>query len=163
MFIELKNKRLIFGKYRVKCALGKRGISIKKREGDNITPRGTYKILNILYRKDRVSNIKTSLKKIEIKRNMGWCDDPRSKKYNKLIRFPFFFKAERLHKRKNIYDIIIILNYNLKPIIKNKGSAIFIHIATQKYQKTKGCIAISKSNIIKLIDFIDKKSLIKIF
>ena len=69
---------------------------MKKKEGDNITPKGTYKILNILYRKDRIPNIKTSLKKIAIKRNMGWCDDPKSKKYNMLISFPFSFKAEKI-------------------------------------------------------------------
>ena len=163
MNIILKQKLLYLNEYKIKCAIGKTGITSRKIEGDEKTPRGSFALKSIFYRKDRISNIKSSLKKTIIKKNMGWCDDPKSKKYNKLIRFPFFFKAERLHKRKNIYDIIIILNYNLKPIIKNKGSAIFIHIATQKYQKTKGCIAISKNNIIKLIDFIDKKSLIKIF
>ncbi|MDB9784535.1 L,D-transpeptidase family protein [Pelagibacteraceae bacterium] len=162
MHIELRNKKLIFGKYRVKCALGKRGISVKKKEGDNITPKGTYKILNILYRKDRIPNIKTSLKKIAIKRNMGWCDDPKSKKYNMLISFPFSFKAEKLYKRRNIYDIVLVLDYNLKPVVKNKGSAIFIHIASKNYDKTAGCIAISKYNIKKLIKLIDKKSLLKI-
>ena len=115
---------------------------MKKKEGDNITPKGTYKILNILYRKDRIPNIKTSLKKIAIKRNMGWCDDPKSKKYNMLISFPFSFKAEKLYKRRNIYDIVLVLDYNLKPVVKNKGSAIFTHIASKNYDKTAGCIAI---------------------
>ena len=63
---------------------------------------------------------------------MGWCDDPDSKHYNKLIKFPFKFSAEKLFLKKNIYDIILIINFNLKPVIKNKGSAIFLHISKKK-------------------------------
>ena len=74
---------------------------------------------------------------------MGWCDDPMSKKYNKLIRFPFSGSAEKLFLKKNIYDIILIINFNLKPVIKNKGSAIFLHISKKNYEPTNGCIAVS--------------------
>ena len=84
MHIFINNKKLSFSKYRVKCSIGKRGIGIKKREGDKITPRGKFKIDYILYRNDRVSNIDSSIKKRIIKKNMGWCDDPNSKDYNKL-------------------------------------------------------------------------------
>ena len=72
---------------------------------------------------------------------MGWCDDPKSKKYNKLIKLPFHISYEKLYKKENIYDIILVLNYNMNPIIKNKGSAIFIHVAKKNYKKTEGCIA----------------------
>ena len=59
---------------------------------------------------------------------MGWCDDIRSTKYNKLIKYPFKYSSEKLYRRDNIYDIIVVLNYNINPTIKNRGSAIFIHI-----------------------------------
>ena len=85
MNIIIKNKYLIFNDYRVKCAIGKRGIKIKKKEGDLITPKGTYSLSKLLYRKDRNIRLITNLKKYVIKRNMGWCDDPKTKKYNKLI------------------------------------------------------------------------------
>ena len=75
---------------------------------------------------------------------MGWCDDPKSKYYNQLIKFPFKYSAEKLWLKENSYDIILVIDYNLKPIIKYKGSAIFLHIQKKKYQATKGCIAISK-------------------
>ena len=68
---------------------------------------------------------------------MGWCDDPNSKQYNKLIRLPSAYKYEKLYKKENIYDIILVLNYNMNPIIKNKGSAIFIHVARKNYKKQK--------------------------
>jgi L,D-peptidoglycan transpeptidase YkuD (ErfK/YbiS/YcfS/YnhG family) len=93
---------------------------------------------------------------------MGWCDDISSKFYNKLIRFPFIGRAEKLYLRRNIYDIILTLNFNTNPTRKNKGSAIFIHIASKKYNSTKGCVAISKINMRKLLKYINRNSRILI-
>ena len=84
MHILIKNKKLFFNNYKVKCSIGKRGIGIKKKEGDQITPKGKFKVKYILYRKDRIPNLKTKLAKLIIRKDMGWCDDPRSKFYNKL-------------------------------------------------------------------------------
>ena len=94
MHIIIKNKYLFIDKYKVKCAIGKRGIGIKKKEGDFITPVGKYKIKFIFYRKDRVKKLQTILKKLPIDDKMGWCDDPKSKKYNKPIKYPFNFSSE---------------------------------------------------------------------
>ena len=162
MHILINNKNLVFKNYKAKCAIGKRGIGYKRKEGDLITPKGKYKIKFILYRKDRVKNIKSRIKKIEIKKNMGWCDDPRSKDYNKIIKLPTPYSYEKLHKRDNIYDIILVLNYNMKPIIKNKGSAIFIHVAKRNYKKTEGCVAIRKTSFLKILKKINKNTLVKI-
>ena len=93
---------------------------------------------------------------------MGWCDDPKSKNYNRLINLPSQNRYEKLYREDNIYDLVLVLNYNLKPIIKNKGSAIFIHIARKNYQKTAGCIALEKNNLIKLVLKMQKHTKIKI-
>ena len=93
---------------------------------------------------------------------MGWCDDPRSLKYNKLVKLPFNFSAEKLYIKKNVYDYIIIINYNMSPVRKNKGSAIFLHIATKSYKSTDGCLAISKNDMIKVLKLLNKKSKITI-
>ena len=162
MDIKLKNKFLYFENYKLRCAIGKRGISSKKREGDKKTPRGRFKLKYVLYRKDRISNLNTKLTKIVIKKKMGWCDDPESKSYNRLIKFPFKYGAEKLWIKENIYDIIIVIDYNLNPIIKKKGSAIFLHISKKKYTSTKGCIAISKRNIRLLVEKINKNTKLKI-
>ena len=162
MHILIKNKKLSIDSYKVKCAIGKRGIKLKKREGDLITPKGRFKIKYILYRKDRISNFKSKIKKIIIHKNLGWCDDPKSKEYNKLIKFPFSYSAEKLYKRDNIYDIVIVLNYNMNPIKINKGSAIFIHVAKKNYKNTEGCIAVKKKDLIKIIKLINSKTIIKI-
>ena len=150
MNIKLKNKFLYFNKYKIKCSIGKRGITSKKIEGDNKTPRGTFKLGSIFYRKDRIIKIKTLFKKIVIKKDMGWCDDSNSKHYNKKIKFPYNYSAEKLWLKENIYDVIIVVNYNFDPIIKNKGSAIFLHIAKKSYNPTKGCIAIAREDMILL-------------
>ena len=89
---------------------------------------------------------------------MGWCDDPTSKYYNKLIRFPFMKSAEKLYRSDNIYDIILVLNYNMNPIKLNRGSAIFVHIAKKIFSPTKGCVAISKRELKKLVGKVDKQT-----
>ena len=158
MNIILKNKNLYFNEHKIKCSVGKKGITSKKIEGDQKTPRGTFRFNSIFYRKDRIPKINSALKKYIIKKDMGWCDDIESASYNKRIRFPFNFSAEKLWLKKNIYDVIIVINYNQKPIVKNKGSAIFLHIAKKSYKPTKGCIAVNKRNLILLISKINKQT-----
>ena len=89
---------------------------------------------------------------------MGWCDDPSANEYNKLIYFPFKYKSEKLFKRSNIYDIILVLNYNMGPIKKNKGSAIFIHLSKNNYKKTEGCVAIKKNHLLEIAKRINTKT-----
>ena len=162
MHILINKKYLTLDNYKAKCALGKRGIGYKRKEGDLITPKGTYKVKYILYRKDRVRKIQTKIKKIAIRKDMGWCNDPKSKNYNKLIKLPYAYNFEKLFRKENNYDIILILNYNMNPVIKNKGSASFIHIAKKNYKKTEGCIALKKAHLLKIIKRINKNTTIKI-
>ena len=158
MNIKLKNKFLYFDNYKIKCAVGKRGITSKKKEGDEKTPRGTFLLKSLFYRKDRITKIKSLLVKKKINKAMGWCDDTNSKHYNTMIRYPFNFSAERLWLKENIYDVIVVINYNLKPAIKNKGSAIFLHIAKKNYAPTKGCIAVSLKNMMLILSKVSSKS-----
>ena len=162
MIIVRNNGYLEYKNFKFRCALGKAGVKTKIKEGDNITPKGTYKILNIYYRKDRIKKIKSSINKIKINKNMGWCDDTQSKYYNKQIKLPSELSHEILYRKDNIYDIVCVINYNINPTVKNKGSAIFLHIAKKKYQKTQGCIALKKIHLIKLLSIIKKNTKIKI-
>ena len=162
MNIKLKNKFLYFNKYKIKCAIGKRGITSRKVEGDKKTPKGTFIFKSIFYRKDRILKIKSPLKKYIIKKNMGWCDDPSSTNYNRLVKLPFILSAEKLWLKENIYDVIVVIDYNLKPVVKNKGSAIFLHIAKKNYTATEGCVAVTKKNMIFLLEKINNKTKIVI-
>jgi L,D-peptidoglycan transpeptidase YkuD (ErfK/YbiS/YcfS/YnhG family) len=162
MIIVKKSGYLKYKNFKFRCALGKAGIKEKKFEGDNITPRGTYRIIKVFYRSDRIKNLTTRITKIKIKKNMGWCDDFKSKDYNKLIKIPFKYSYEKLFRADHIYDVVILINYNYKPIIRNKGSAIFVHIAKKNYQKTAGCIALKKKHLLKILSNIKKNEKIKI-
>ena len=162
MIIINKSGYLKYKNFKFKCALGKRGIGKKKREGDKITPIGTYKIFKIYYRKDRLKKINSKIKLHKINKNFAWCDDPISEKYNQLIKLPTEYGYEKLYRRDNIYDLILVLNYNMKPVVKNKGSAIFIHVSKNSYKKTKGCIALKKKHLLELIPLIKKNTKIKI-
>ena len=161
MHILINKNYLTYNKLKVKCAIGKKGIGIKKKEGDLVTPIGQFKIKYILYRKERVK-ISTKLKKIIIKKDMGWCDDPKSPDYNKLVKLPFAYNHEKLFKTDNIYDIILVLDYNMSPVKKKRGSAIFIHVAKKNFKKTEGCVAIRKPNLIKLVKEINSNTKVKI-
>ena len=154
-FIRYKNLKF-------KCTLGRAGVGEKKIEGDNITPIGVYRILNVYYRKDRIKNLNTKFKINQITKNMGWCDDPKSKKYNQLIKIPSNYSHEKLYKRDNIYDLIAVLDYNKNPTIKNKGSAIFMHLTKNYKKKTAGCIGLKKKNLLKLLSLIKINTKIKI-
>ena len=137
MNIYIKKKILIYKGYKLKCSLGKFGTTSSKKEGDLATPKGIFDIGALYYRKDRIQLPKCKLRKKIIKKNMGWCDDVKSKLYNKEIRFPFKYEAEKLYIKNNIYDLIINIKYNQKPIIKGKGSAIFLHIAKKNINQHK--------------------------
>ena len=163
MIIKLKNKETLeIDLFRFKCSIGKNGFTKKKIEGDKITPKGIFSIGNLYYRKDRISKFETKLKIIPIKKKMGWCDDINSSYYNKPIKIKKDIKHEKLFRKDYKYDLLIPIGYNTKPIIKNKGSAIFIHL-TKNYKKTAGCVALSKKDFLILLKLINSKTKIRIF
>ena len=162
MIIIKKPGYLEYKNHRFRCSIGKGGIKKKIKEGDNITPKGIFSVIKLYYRADRIKKLNTPIKKIKIKKNIGWCDDPKSFFYNKEIKLPSKFSHEKLYREDQIYDLILVLNYNTNPIIKNKGSAIFIHVAKKNYYPTKGCLGLKKKDLINFESIIKKKNKIKI-
>ena len=163
MTIIVKNKdTLLFEDFKFQCSIGRMGLTKNKYEGDKKTPRGTYNIGNLYFRKDRNSKPITKLKCISIKKNMGWCNDQKNEKqYNKLIKIKKGIKHEILYRRDYKYDFLIPIKYNTKNTKLGKGSAIFIHL-TKNYKKTLGCIALKKKDLLILLKLINKKTKIKI-
>ena len=163
MLIKVKNKdTLIFDDFIFRCSIGKRGISNKKKEGDLCTPKGLFKLDTVFYRSDRIKNIRTKLKLRKIDKSMGWCNDPLSKKYNSLIKISKKLRHEKLYRKDNKYDVILVIGYNIKNPIPFKGSAIFLHL-TKNYKGTAGCIALDKKDLLILLKLINKKTKIKIY
>ena len=162
MLIKLKNKdTLIFDEFIFQCAIGKNGTKANKIEGDKSTPKGTFLLKEVYYRADRIKNLKTKLNLKKINPKMGWCDDPLSKKYNSLIKTKNNAHHEKMFRKDHKYDVVIVLDYNLKKPIPYKGSAIFIHL-TKDYKSTNGCISLSKKDLLILLRLISKKTKIKI-
>ena len=162
MNIKIKKNILTYKGYKLKCSIGKSGITSHKKEGDLATPKGTFELDKLYYTKDRVKLPKCKINKKVIKKNMGWCDDYRSKKYNKEITIPYKYKAEKLYRKNNIYDIFINIKNNYSTVVKGKGSAIFLHLSKKKYQATNGCIGIKKKDFLKILPLINKKTKILI-
>ena len=163
MTIILKDKAtLVFDDFIFRCAIGLRGITKKKVEGDKKTPIGTFSLGNLYYRKDRNIKPLTKLKCIPIKNNMGWCDDIYyPKKYNKLIKTSVRIKHEKLKRKDHKYDLLIPLKYNFEKPIIGLGSCIFIHL-TKDYKPTDGCIGLKEKDFLIMLKIINKNTKIKI-
>ena len=164
MTILVKNKHtLLIDEFKFKCCIGKNGSTKNKREGDKKTPKGTFKIENLYFRKDRIEKPLTLLRCIPIKKSMGWCNDIRfPKKYNKLFKIEKKVKHERLKRKDYKYDLLIPIKYNFKKPITGLGSCIFIHL-TQDFNPTAGCIALKEKDFLILLKLLKKNSKIKIF
>ena len=162
MIIYLKNKdTLIIDEFKLKCCIGRKGIAKNKFEGDFHTPSGKFKIGTLYWRQDRVQLPKTKLFCKKIKKNMGWCNDVNNKFYNKEIKIKKNIKYEKLYRKDHKYDYFILIKYNYEKTIKNKGSAIFVHL-TKNYKPTAGCIALSKKNFLILVKLINNNTKILI-
>ena len=162
MKITLKNKyTLKIDDFKFKCCIGKNGLKKNKIEGDKYTPKGTFKLGTLYYRKDRVKKPITNLKTKNIKRNVGWCDDSKNKLYNQEIKVNKKIKHEKLFRKDYKYNYLLIIEYNTKKIKPNKGSAIFIHL-TKNFKATAGCIALLQKDFLIMVKLINKKSTIKI-
>ncbi len=163
MTILLKNKHsLIIDDFIFKCCVGKKGLTPTKKEGDNKTPKGTFEIENLYFRKDKLKKPKTGLRCVEIKKYMGWSNDVNyPKKYNKLINTEEKVRHEKLKRNDYKYDLLIPIKYNYKKPISGKGSCIFIHL-TKNYRPTAGCIALKKKDYLIMLKLINRKSKIKI-
>ena len=164
MTIFVKNKyTLQIDEFKFRCSIGKKGSTKNKKEGDKKTPKGSFKIGNLYYRKDRIEKPTTLLKCIEIKKNMGWCDDVRfPKQYNKLIRVENKIQHEKLKRNDHKYDLLIPIKYNFEKTVTGLGSCIFIHL-TKDYKPTAGCIALKEKDFLIMLKLIRKNSIIKIF
>ena len=163
MTIILKNKySLKIGNFKFKCCIGKNGLSRKKIEGDNKTPKGSFELEKLYYRGDRLDKPLTKLKCVKINKSMGWCNSIKDKaNYNKLVNTKKNPKCEKLYREDFKYDLIIPIKYNWEGKTLGKGSCIFLHL-TKNYKPTAGCIALSKKDFLIMLKLIDTKTKIQI-
>ena len=135
----------------MRCALGRSGISLKKGEGDGVTPTGAFPLRQVMYRPDRVKAPETGLAVRALDPSDGWCDAPGDTRYNQLVRLPCDAGHERLWRDDGLYDLLAVIGYNDDPIEAGLGSAIFLHVAKPDYQPTEGCVALALPDLLALL------------
>jgi L,D-peptidoglycan transpeptidase YkuD (ErfK/YbiS/YcfS/YnhG family) len=147
-----KRKGLLhIGPLTLPCALGRTGIGSLKREGDGHTPLAPMRLLYGFWRSDRLARPRTRLPMIAANRTMAWCDDPRSPAYNRLSRLPLSASHEEMCRSDELYDICIVMDWNISSRRRGAGSAIFLHVARAGYKPTEGCIAVSRRDMRRLL------------
>lgn len=146
------------GRARFRCAVGRGGIRLDKREGDGGTPAGIWPLREVLYRADRITKPKTALPVRALTRDDGWCDAPGDANYNRPVRLPYPASAEQLWRGDHIYDLIVVVGYNDAPVVPGRGSAIFLHFARSNYSPTAGCVAFAPAHLLKILALTDTRS-----
>lgn len=138
----------------MRCAIGRSGISALKREGDGATPLAVMGICWGYVRKRDGQTFRSRLPLALISRVDGWCDAPADRNYNRPVRLPYAASAEMMFRDDELYDVCIVLDWNLSSRRRQRGSAIFLHIAKPGYPATEGCVAISKHDMRRLIPYL---------
>jgi L,D-peptidoglycan transpeptidase YkuD (ErfK/YbiS/YcfS/YnhG family) len=148
----------MFGTFRVPCALGRSGVKAMKREGDGATPRGRFPLRAVYYRPHLGTMPGTILQRLALRPNAGWCDSPADRNYNRAVSLPYRQSAERLWREDGIYDVVVVLGYNDVPRVKNRGSAIFMHLARSGFPPTEGCVALRPADLRRLLRVVPRRA-----
>ncbi len=146
------------GARRFRCAIGRGGIRLDKREGDGATPAGVWMLREVLYRADRIARPVTGLPVRALRADDGWCDAPGDPQYNRNVRLPYGASAEALWRHDRLYDLIVVVGYNDAPVVAGAGSAIFLHVARRGYKPTAGCVAFSRASLLAILSTADSRS-----
>jgi L,D-peptidoglycan transpeptidase YkuD (ErfK/YbiS/YcfS/YnhG family) len=150
------------GEKRWRCVVGAGGVREDKVEGDAATPAGEFPLRRIYFRNDRLVLPKVRLPARAITEHDGWCDDPRSPAYNRLVRIPNDWSHEKMWREDGLYDLVVVVGYNDDPPEGEWGSAIFLHIARDDYAPTQGCVAFKREDLLELVTLIGPETRINI-
>ncbi len=145
-----------------RCALGKNGISALKREGDGATPLGRLRVLCGFVRTERPFHRASTLELTPIRHDLGWCDAPRDCNYNRPVRLPYGASHEAMFRTDHLYDVCIVLDWNIRPRRRNGGSAIFLHLARPGFQPSEGCVAVERRVMLRLLPHLSRRTVINV-
>jgi len=150
------------GERRWRCVIGAGGVREDKVEGDGATPVGTFPLRRLYFRNDRLVLPKVQLPARPISEHDGWCDDPRSSAYNRLVRIPNEWSHETMWREDGLYDLVVVVGYNDDPPEGEWGSAIFLHIARDDMSPTRGCIAFARDDLLELAPLLAAQTRLRI-
>ena len=160
--LDYRERHLHWSRGSAAAAVGRAGVKADKREGDGGTPTGTFPLLSVLYRKDRVTPPTSRLPVRPLAPNDGWVDEPTDPRYNRLVELPYPASAEEMWREDHLYDVLVVIGYNMEPVIPGAGSAIFLHVATPDFAPTAGCVAVIKDVLLGLLPLLGPGSTITI-
>jgi L,D-peptidoglycan transpeptidase YkuD (ErfK/YbiS/YcfS/YnhG family) len=160
--LDHRRGRLQAGNIVIPCALGRSGTRHAKREGDGASPIGRFALLQAFYRADHGLRPRTGLSLRRIRPHDGWSDDTASRRYNQLVPLPCATGHETMWRADHLYDIVIDIAWNRGPVVRGRGSAIFLHLARPGFMPTEGCVAVDKSKIRRLLELIGPETEIEI-
>ena len=160
--LEFRGGLLCWSRGSAAAAIGRGGVKANKREGDGGTPAGTYPLVSVLYRQDRITPPASYLPVSPLARNHGWVDDPTDANYNRLVSLPYPARTEQMWRQDGHYDALVVIGYNMAPAIPGLGSAIFLHIARPDFSSTLGCVAVAREVLLGLLPLLGPGSTITI-
>jgi len=160
--LEYRSGRLRWSGGSARAAVGREGVSANKREGDGATPAGSYPLVFGLFREDRIRPPASHLPMRPLAPHDAWVDDPADTQYNRLVTLPYPARSERMWRHDEIYDLVVVIGYNMEPVVPGAGSAIFLHIVRSNFAKTEGCIAVDREVLVSLIPLLGPGSTITI-
>jgi L,D-peptidoglycan transpeptidase YkuD (ErfK/YbiS/YcfS/YnhG family) len=158
-----KSRALVqFGAIVVPAAIGRSGRTVLKREGDGATPIASMKLLSGFRRGQRPMRLKTPLPLRHIHNNMLWCDQPGDPNYNRLVKAPFRPGHEEMNRSDGLYDVCLVMDWNVTQRARHRGSAIFFHLIKPGYEPTAGCVAVHPRDMRRLLPFMRKGTVIRV-
>jgi L,D-peptidoglycan transpeptidase YkuD (ErfK/YbiS/YcfS/YnhG family) len=160
--LEYRDGRLHWSSGSAAAAVGRTGVKADKREGDGATPAGTFPLVSILYRPDRIEAPLSHLPVKPLAPSDGWVDEPTDANYNRPVSLPYPASAEQMWREDDLYDALVVIGYNMEPVVSGAGSAIFLHIATPHFAPTAGCVAVTKEILLRLLPLLGPGSKIAI-
>jgi L,D-peptidoglycan transpeptidase YkuD (ErfK/YbiS/YcfS/YnhG family) len=160
--LEYRDGRLSWPGGWARAAVGRSGVSASKKEGDGATPAGVFSLVSGFYRADRLLAPLSGLALRALSPRDGWCDDPDDCGYNRLVRLPYRAHTEPMWLDDEVYDLLVVIGYNLDPVVAGAGSAIFLHVARPDFSPTAGCVAVAKDVLVSLMPSLGPDSIITI-
>ncbi|EJJ30491.1 L,D-transpeptidase family protein [Rhizobium sp. CF142] len=151
-----------FGPLTLPAAIGRSGRTVIKREGDGATPIAAMRLLYGFRRGERNGHLPTALPIKRIRSDMLWCDQPADANYNRLVKAPFKPSHEEMKRRDGLYDICLVLDWNVTSRARNRGSAIFFHLIRPEYEPTSGCVAISARDMRRILPHLRKGTILRV-
>jgi L,D-peptidoglycan transpeptidase YkuD (ErfK/YbiS/YcfS/YnhG family) len=160
--LEYRDGRLYWSRGSAAAAVGRAGVKADKHEGDGATPAGKYPLESILYRPDRIATPLSQLPVKPLAPSDGWVDEPADVSYNRPVSLPYPASAEQMWREDDLYDALVVIGYNMNPVVPGAGSAIFLHIATADFAPTAGCVAVKREVLLRLLPLLGPGSQIAI-